>query len=389
MAIAELVPVRLSDSVAWARMRNIYLDYASTTPLSPVVQEAMIPFLAEFHGAPAGSHWLARASAEALEDARGRVASLLGAQRDEIVFTSGSIESINLALKGTVLRRRPFDAQLILTEVDQPSVLAVAQFLETWGCGLTILPVTSQGLVTAAALEAAITPETVLVSLPHVVPETGVVQPAVELGEVCRQKNVLLHLDATYSAGQIAVDARTTGADLISISGHRLYAPKGTGALYVRHGLPLEPLLHGVGHEAGLRAGLQHVAGLVGLGRAAQMVRDSLETLSERLARLRDRLYNGLRAAIGETLPLYGDQAERVAGTLAVGFPRCLAEELLARTPEICAQPLAMSPALQAMGIAAGECRSAIRFSVGWYSTEEEIDHAISLLASAWESLQA
>jgi cysteine desulfurase len=369
-------------------MRHIYLDYVSTTPLAPAVQEAMIPFLAEFFGMPNGSHWLARASAEAIEDARSRLGTLLGVQRDEIVFTSGAIESINLALKGSVLRRRPFDTHVVITSVDQPSVQAVANYLETWGCDITVLPVSSTGLILPEDLEAAIQPATTLVSIPHVVADTGVIQPVRGLAEVCHRRKVLLHVDASFSAGQIPISALEMGADMISLCGHRMYAPKGTGVLYVRHGLALEPIMHGVGHESGLRAGTQHLAGIVGLGRASQLVRDSLEIHTTRIAKLRDRLFAGLCATLGQSLPIYGDAATKVAGTLAVGIPGCSAQELLARTPEICAQALTNSHILQAMGISLAECRSAIRFSIGWYTTEEEIDHAISALASTWESLR-
>jgi cysteine desulfurase len=369
-------------------MRHIYLDYVSTTPLAPAVQEAMIPFLAEFYGVPNGAHWLARASAEAIEDARSRLGTLLGVQRDEIIFTSGAIESINLALKGCVLRRRPFDTHVVIAAVDQPSVHTVANFLESWGCDISILPVSPLGILSPADLDAAIQPTTTLVSIPHVVADTGVIQPVRALAEVCHRRNVLLHVDASFSAGLVPVAAQEMGADMLSLSGHRMYAPKGSGALYLRHGLAIEPLIHGVGHESGMRAGMQHLAGIVGLGRAAQIVRDSLDIHAARISKLRDRLYAGLCATLSQALPLYGDASARVPGTLAVGFPECSAEELLARTPEICAQALTTSTTLQAMGATLAECRSTIRFGIGWYTTEEEIDHAISALAATWESLR-
>jgi cysteine desulfurase len=370
-------------------MRHIYLDYNTTTPLAPAVQEAMIPFLAEFYGAPTGSHWLARASSEAMEDARSRVGLLLGVQRDEIVFTSGATESVNFALKGIVLRHRPVAAHLVITAVDHSCVREVAEYLETWGCGVSIVPVTGQGVVTAAAIESALQPETVLVSVPHVVGETGVIQPVRAIAEVCRRNNVLLHLDAAQSAGRIPLNAQELDVDLLSLSGHKMYAPKGTGVLYVRHGLHLEPLIHGVGHEAGYRGGVQHVAGIVGLGRAANLVRENLDSAATHLTKLRERLLGGLCATLGEALPVYGDKVNRAPGVLCVGFPEVVAEDLLARANEICAQSMTTAASLLAMGVSATECRSAVRFSLGWYTTEEEIDRTISTLSSAWESIRS
>src|SRR5688572_8367789 len=267
-------------------MRQIYLDYNTTTPLAAEVQEAMVPFLAEFYGAPGGTHWLARASAEAIEDARSRLATLLGAAREDLVFTSGGTESVNLALKGIVLRQRPVAAHMVVTAADHTCVLETAKFLESWGCDVSIAPVTGQGVVTAAAIENLLRPDTVLVSVPHAAPDTGTLQPIRAISEVCHRNEIPLHVDASQTLGKLPVMVDEMEVDLLSFSGHKLYAPKGVGGLYVRPGLAVEPLLHGPGHESGLRGGVQNIAAIVGLGRAASLVKETLETEPPRLAKL-------------------------------------------------------------------------------------------------------
>jgi cysteine desulfurase len=370
-------------------MRHIYLDYNTTTPLAPEVQEAMVPFLAEFYGAAVGSHWLARASAEAIEDARSRLASLLGGAREDIVFTGGGTESVNLAIKGTVLKQRPVAAHLVITAADHGCVFDVAKFLETWGCDVSIAPVTGQGVVTAAAIESLLRPETALVSVPHAAGDTGVIQPIRAIADVCHRNEIPLHLNASQTAGKLPVLVDELDVDLISLSGHKMYAPKGVGALWVRPGLALEPQLHGPGHEAGLRGGTQNIAGIVGFGRAATLAKEPLEEQSVRLARLRDRLLAGLCATLGEALTVYGEQVQRLPNTLCVSFPGIGGDELLQRASEVCALPVGASPMLTAQGVSAKESRCAVRFSVGRYTTEEQIDRAIAILAAAVESLRA
>jgi cysteine desulfurase len=370
-------------------MRHIYLDYNTTTPLAPEVQEAMVPFLAEFYGTANGTHWLARASAEAVEDARSRVASLIGATGEELLFTSGGTESANLAIKGMVLQQRPVAAHLVITAADHACVHDTARFLESWGCEVSIAPVTGQGVVTAAAIDALLRPETALVSVPHAAAEIGTLQPIRAIAEVCHRNEVPLHVDATQTVGKLPLAVDEMDVDLLSISGHKLYAPKGVGALYVRQGLLLEPLIHGPGHESGLRGGTQNVAGLVGFGRAATLARESVEELAPRLTKLRDRLFAGLCATLAQPLAVFGEKVQRLPNVVAIGFPGVAADDLLARATEVCGLPINASPLLTAMGVAPQEARGAIRLSVGRYTTDDEIDRAIAILSTAWESLRA
>ncbi len=370
-------------------MRHIYLDFNTTTPLAPEVQEAMVPFLSEYYGAPGGTHWLARASAEGIEDARSRLGSLLGAAREDIVFTSGGTESVNLALKGIVLRHRPVAAHMVITAADHPCVFETARFLESWGCDVSIAPVTGQGVVTGAAVEALLRPETVLVSVPHAAGDIGTLQPIRAIAEVCHRNEIPLHVDASQTLGKLPVMVDEMEIDLLSISGHKLYAPKGVGALYVRPGLPLEPLIHGFGHESGLRGGTQNIAGIVGFGRAASLAKELLETEPLRLGKLRERLLAGLCATLGKSLAVYGERAARLANTLCVGFPGVGGDELLARAGEVCAMAVGASPLLTSMGLSAKDARGAVRFSLGRSTTEAEIDRAVTILAGSWESLRA
>jgi len=371
-----------------AVMRHIYLDYNTTTPLAPEVQEAMVPFLAEFYGAPGGAHWLARASAEAIEDARSRLATLLGAAREDLVFTGGGTEAVNLAIKGTVLRQRPVVSHLVITAADHGCVHDVAKFLESWGCEVSIAPVTGQGVVTAAAIESLLRPETSLVSVPHAATDTGAIQPVRAIADVCHRNEIPLHLDASQSVGKLPVLVDELDVDLLSISGHKMYAPKGVGLLWVRPGLALDPLIHGPGHEAGMRGGIQSIAGIVGFGRAATLVKESLHEEAPRISKLRDHLLAGLCATLGQPLTVYGERVLRLQNTMCICFPVVAAEELLQRAGEVCALPVGSSSMLGAMG-AGKASRGAVRFSIGRYTTEAEIDRAIAILATAWESLRA
>lgn len=370
-------------------MRHIYLDYNTTTPLAPVVQEAMVPFLAEYYGTPSGAAWINRASAEAIEDARSRVASLINAHREEIIFTSGATESVNLAIKGTVLWRKSVPAHIIATTIDHASVLETLQFLESWGCDVSYAPVSGQGVVTAAAIEGMLRPETALVCMPHVGFETGAIQPIKAIAEICHRNEVLLHVNAAGSLGRLSVHAKDLDADLISMSAHQMYAPKGTGALYVRQGVALSPLIHGPGHESGLRGGTQHVAGIVGFGRAASLVRDTLDSIVARHEALIARLRAGLLNTLGQSVDVFSDKVPRLSNCLCVSLANVDAIDLLMRAAEVCALPVGRSPSLISMGITPVKSLGAIRLSVGWYTSDEEIDRASALLSNAWDSLRS
>jgi cysteine desulfurase len=376
-------------------MRSIYLDYNATTPIAPAVQESMLPFLAEHFGNPSSNHALGRACHEAVEDARHRVARLLGAGRDEVVFTSGGTESNNLAIKGVLLRYAPAaGGHLIVSAVEHPAVIEPAKYLESLGYELTIVGCDDQGTVDPGAVDAAIRPDTVLVSVMHANNEIGTVQPIRTIAEVCHARGVLLHTDAAQSTGKIPTRVRELGVDLMSVAGHKMYAPKGIGALYVRRGIPLEPVLHGAGHEGGLRAGTENVPHIVALGHAATLAEKSLAGSSDHLASLRDRLQQRLSEGVGDGLIVNAAHAQRLPNTLSVNFPHVSGGALLQRIPELCASTGAachsgsenLSPTLAAIGLTPEISRGTVRFSVGWYTTDEEVDRAASLLLAAWEA---
>ena len=378
-------------------MRWIYLDYNATTPIAPSVQEAMLPFLAERYGNPSSNHVLGRVCQEALEDARSQVASLLGADRDEIIFTSGGTEANNLAIKGVLLKHgRSGGGHLVLSAIEHAAVIEPARFLERLGYDVTLVGCNRQGVIDPRSVAAALRHDTLLVSVMHANNEIGSIQPIREIAQLCHEHEILVHTDAAQSVGKIRTHVDELEVDLLSIAGHKLYAPKGVGALFVRRGVALEPVLHGAGHEGGLRAGTENVASIAALGRACSLAAKSLAEAGERLTLLRDRLLNHLRGEIGPELMVHGEFAPRLPNTLSVSFPRVAGADLLARTPEICAatgaachhHTTAMSPTLAAIGLEMPDARGTIRFSVGWYTTEEEIDRAANLLIAAWEDLK-
>ncbi|MCY2995356.1 MAG: cysteine desulfurase family protein [Planctomycetota bacterium] len=377
-------------------MRGIYLDYNATTPVAPSVYEAMTPFLTEHYGNPSSSHALGRACREAMEDARSKIAVLLGADRDEIVFTSGATESNNLATQGLMMRDAPsLGGHLIISAVEHPAVAEPARYLERLGFDLTVVGCDAQGQVDPGRVTAAMRPNTRLVSIMHANNETGVLQPLREIADICHARNVRLHTDAAQTFGKIPTFVDELGVDLLSLAGHKCYAPKGIGALYIRRGVRLEPVLHGAGHEGGLRPGTENVASIVGLGQAARLAFRSLDESAERLAMLRDRLCAQLSEVIGERLVVNGRHAPRLPNTLSVNFLGISATELLARIPEMCVSTgstchsglSGLSPTMAAMGIDPDDARGTVRFSVGWFTSEEDVARAADLVLGAWEAL--
>jgi cysteine desulfurase len=384
----------LTMSNVGKHLRNIYLDYNATTPIAPPVQEAMLPFLAEYFGNPSSQHALGRASCEAVEEARLRVGQLLGANRDEIVFTSGGTESNNLATVGVALGR-PLagGGHLVISAIEHPAVAEPAELLESLGYDLTVVDCDSQGVVHPETVEKAIRPDTFLVSVMHANNEIGTVQPIREMSEICRKNKVLLHTDAAQSIGKIPTLVDELGVDLLSLAGHKMYAPKGVGALYVRRGTPVAPVLRGAGHERGLRPGTENVASIVALGKAATLAQGELTAVARRMSELRDRLLERLSDAIPRRLTVNAEGAPRLPNTLSVNFPGVLGGELLRRIPELCASTGSachsgsdnLSATLAAIGLSPQVAQGTVRLSVGRYTSEEDVDRAASLLLAAWE----
>ncbi len=362
-------------------MKRVYLDYNASTPIAPEVVEAMRPYLAEPYGNPSSRHWAGVPARQAVEQARARVAELLAAAPEEVVFTGGGTEANNLALKGVFFALRRRGNHIITTQIEHPAVLMPCRFLQTLGAEVTFLPVDAAGRVDAEQVRQAITPRTILVSVMHANNETGTVQPIAEIARITRERGLLLHTDAAQSAGKIPTRVADLGVDLLSVAGHKLYAPKGVGALYVRKGVVLEPLLHGAGHEGGRRAGTENVLLDVGLGAACELAARDLGSLRERLTGLRDQFHAGLREVFGPALRLNGHPVDRLPNTLNVSFSGCLGSEILevldgvaASTGSAChsGRP-EMSPVLQAMGLPEAVGLGAVRFSLGRGTTAEEL----------------
>ncbi len=268
-------------------MRPIYLDYNATTPIAPSVQEAMQPFFSEHHGNPSSGHSLGRACAEAIADARSQLAMLLGCDEEEIFFTSCGTESNNLALKGMLMRDTPaVGGHLIVSAIEHPAVIEPARFLECRGYDVTVIDCDGRGRIDPDDVAAAIRPDTVLVSVMHANNETGVVQPIRDIGRICGEREVFFHTDAAQSVGKIRVQVDELNVDMLTVAGHKLYAPKGVGALYVRRGTPLSPVQHGAGHESGLRAGTENVPYIVALGKAAKLAGKAIEQVGPKIEAL-------------------------------------------------------------------------------------------------------
>lgn len=377
-------------------MRQIYLDYNATTPIAPRVCDAMDPFLRQYYGNPSSAHAMGRTCCEAIEDARGHLAALVGADRDEIIFTSGGTESNNLALKGILLRDAPSaDGHLIISAIEHPAISEPAEYLCRIGFDVTVIGCDSNGIVDPEDIRRAIRPDTRLVSVMHANNEIGSVQPIRDIAAICHEHEVLVHTDAAQSLGKIRVKVDELGVDLLSIAGHKVYAPKGIGALFVRQNVDLDAILHGAGHEKGLRPGTENVPYIVAMGAAALEVSEGLEMNSARMILLRDRLWEQLRESIGPQLTVNGARGPRLPNTLSINFPNVTGSELLARVPEICASTGAachstgtsLSATLLAIGIDPEVARGTVRLSLGRATTEEEIDRAASMLLGAWEAM--
>jgi cysteine desulfurase len=377
-------------------MRPLYFDYNATTPIAPIVQQAVLPFLAEQYGDPSSSHGIGRAAQEAIEDAREHVSMLLGCDPEEIVFTGGGTEANNLAIKGIAFARGVANGgHIVVSAIEHDSVIEPARFLEQLGYDVTLAPVTGQGIVTPNSIRESIRGDTILVSVMLANHEVGTIQPIKQIADACHAADVPLHCDASQALGKMRVNVDELEVDLLTLSGHKMYAPKGTGALYLRQRTVIEPLLHGCGQEAGLRAGVQNVAGIAGLGAASILVNKSLDASIERLEKLREQFHALLKAGISDGLIVHGDRVRRLPNTLCISFPRASGQEILARVPELCASASstphgetgAISPTLAAMSVPRDIATGTIRLSLGWYTSEDDITRAASLLLGAWEAV--
>lgn len=382
-------------------MRSIYLDYCTTTPVAASVRECILPFLSEFYGHPSSGHWYGRAAQEAIEDARSNVATLINCHPSEIVFTSGGTESVNLGLLGVaraITRNIPkLVPHFVTSSLEHTCVRQCAQQLEREGWQVSYLGCDRNGVVRVSELEGAIRENTRLVSVIHASHRIGTVQPIAEIAEVCRRRDILLHTDAAQSVGKVDCTADQLGVDLLSFSGHKIYAPKGIGVLYLRTGVPIEPILFGEGCEAGIRPGTANVPHIVGMGQSAKLAQAGLKSTIDGISSLRDRFHSQLESMIGRVIPVHGADVQRVPGILSMELPGVSAEAMQRHLPEICFGPAipcngrtsgrVINPTHSALGLSEQQSSNTLLISLGWTTSEDEMQRALHLIAAAYESL--
>lgn len=376
----------------------IYLDCNATTPVAPEVLDAMLPWLHEQFGNPSSTHAYGRRAAQAVATARRQVADLIGAKPHEIVFTGCATESNNLALLGTarsMIENEATKRHIVISAVEHPAVMAPAMQLRAQGWHVTVLPVDVFGRVSAEQVANVLRDDTALVSIMHANNEVGTLQPIPEIAAFTRQRGIHLHTDAAQSAGKVSVNVDALGVDLLTMAGHKFYAPKGIGALFVRTGTPILSVLHGADQEHNLRPGTENVAAIVALGAAAALANASLETMAMHMDTLRSQLHQELIAAI-PGLQLNGHPEQRLPNTLNVSFPGVSGRLLLAEVADVLAASVgsachsehdAVSGVLAAMGVDAARAAGAVRLSVGRMTTSDEINHVVKSLVIAWQKL--
>jgi cysteine desulfurase len=366
--------------------RRIYLDFNASTPVAPEVRAAMANVAEEPYGNPSSGHWAGKPGRDAVGTARAQVAKLLGCKPDEIVFTSGGSEANNYALKGVFFAAGRRDVHIITTQIEHPAVINPCRFLEKLGAKVTYLPVDGYGRVDPDDVRRALQPRTVLISVMHANNEVGTIQPIVEIARVARGSEVLLHTDAAQSVGKIPCRIAELGVDLLSVAGHKLYAPKGVGALYIREGVSIEPLIHGAAHEGGRRAGTENVLLDVALGAACDLAIRWVGMESVQV--LRDLFWDLLRKKFGDRVVLNGPPTERLPNTLNVSFVGQVGANVLDRVPGLAASTgsachsgsVILSPVLQAMAVPPEIGMGAIRFSLGRTTTRDEIESVVESL---------
>jgi len=378
-------------------MNRIYLDHNATTPADPEVVRAMLPYFSEKYGNASSIHFFGQQARNAVEEVRDSVARLIGAQYEEIYFTGGGTESDNLAVKGVCQAAKGKGNHIITSGIEHSAVLNTCRFLEGKGFEVTYLPVDEYGRVNPDDVRKAVRKTTVLITVMHANNEVGTIQPVAELGKIAQERDIPFHTDAVQSFGKLSVNAEKMNADLISVSGHKIHGPKGIGCIYIRKGIRIEPLMHGGHHEREKRAGTENVPGIIGLGKAAGLAAAKREEESLRLTGLREKLWNGIREKIPHVL-LNGHPEERLPTTLNVSFRYIEGESIIlnldmegvaASTGSACTSgSVEPSHVLSAMGVSPSLAQSSVRFSLGRYNTEEEMDRVLALLPGIVEKLR-
>ncbi len=377
-------------------IQPVYLDYNGTTPHDPEVIEAMRPFLETEFGNPSSSHWYGIKPKQAVEAARRQVAGLLGCAPQEVVFTSGGTESNNHAIKGMARALKVKGRHIVTSAFEHPAVLEVCRALEGEGFETTRVAVDGLGMVDPRAVEAAIRPDTILISIMHANNEVGTVQPIGEIAALAKARGIVMHTDAAQSLGKIPADVNALGVDLLSVAGHKLYAPKGIGALYVRHGFQPERFCHGAGQERGWRAGTENVLEIVGLGKACEIAGRDPAAGAAHLRAMRDRLHQGIVAQVAD-VRLNGHPDRRLPNTLSLAFRDLTANRLLeeigleiaASAGAAChADTVSLSHVLEAMAVPVAWAKGTLRFSTGRFTSAQEIDRAVAVVVRAVENLR-
>ncbi|MCX9075870.1 MAG: cysteine desulfurase NifS [Candidatus Methanoperedens sp.] len=367
--------------------RLVYMDHSATTPVDPAVAEAMAPYFSEKFGNPSSLYTIGREARRAIEEARQKVADLIGAKKEEIIFTGSGTESDNLAIKGLAYKNRKKGDHIITSSIEHHAVLHTCKYLEAQGFRVTYLPVSNQGLVNPADVEKAITPKTILITIMHANNEIGTIQPIEGIGKIAGEKNIPFHTDAVQTAGKIQINVETLGVNLLSLSAHKIYGPKGVGALYLKKGTVVEPLLHGGGHERNIRSGTENVPGIVGFGKAAELAKERLPE-EMRLSALRDSLIKGI-LEIKDSY-LNGHPEERLPNNVNVRFSYIEGESMVlnldmkgvaASTGSACSSTsLEPSHVLLAIGLKPEDAHGSLRLTLGRGNTKEDVDYVVSVL---------
>ena len=379
-------------------VKRIYLDYAATTPLQIDVLQTMIPYFINGFGNPSSIHTCGQEARDAIERARGEVAGLIGASNEEVIFTSGGTESDNSALQGVCLANEKKGHHIVTTTIEHHAVLEACRHLEKRGFSVTYLPVDKYGMVDTADVQKAIKKNTILISVMHANNEIGTIQPLAEIGRIARETGIYFHTDAVQTVGHIPVDVDKLGVDLLSMSAHKLYGPKGTGALYIRKGTRIAPFMHGGGQEKGRRAGTENVPGIIGLGKAAEIAGREMDAEAKRLTGLRDRFITDLQKNI-ENISLNGHPIERLPNNINISVSYVEGEAMLlnldgqgicASTGSACSSGnLEPSHVLIATGCSPEQAHGSLRFTLGKWTTEAELNKVLDVLPPIVKKLRA
>ena len=374
----------------------LYLDYNATTPIDPEVVEEMLPFIHGSFGNPSSSYAIGRKNKEAVNIARLQVADLINAEPGEIIFTSGGTESNNHAIRGIAFANRDKGKHIITSAIEHPAVTEVCDYLYSLGFEITYLPVDRNGKTDPKDVEDAICPDTVLITIMHANNEVGTIQPIEEIGEIAGKHNVAFHTDAAQSVGKIETDVRKLGVDLLTIAGHKLYAPKGTGALYLKKGTKIENLMFGAGQEKGLRPGTENVPYIVALGKACEIAKRDFDRNVKKMSTTKERLFNGLKDKLGDRVMVNGEFSDTLPNTLSVAFEKTeahaltslISEELFISTGSAChADSIEISSVLKAMNVERMTAAGTVRISTGKFTTIDEIDRAVDIITHAVKKL--